>query len=970
MSESSKLSKLSKLSLIGLLVFVFFIAQAQTTGNATLSLVKDKSSDLFVLTFGDPEGIQSFALEFSTDKPPYSGDLGGCPKSRKIDNIGAVNDSDLAKTVKGRIVDCRGGETEFEISSTDASGRAQVKKLSKEPPPPATAPTPSVVAPTPAPTSVEPKKELKYPIAELGNCSSEESCKKYCDGPANMERCVAFAEEHNLIPREEIERGKKFIEVVKSGGGPGGCKTEATCESYCNDIGKIDECVKFAEDHGFLSERELSEAKKVKAALDAGKKFPGDCRNKKACEAYCQSPEHIDECFAFAKESGFMSEQELQEAEKFIPLMKQGKTPGGCKTKEACEAFCEDENNFDTCVAFAEEAGLLSDQEKEIIKKTGGKGPGGCRGRACQTFCQNPANQEVCLAFAKDNGLISEEDLKRAEEGMKFMRESLENADPGVKECVEKIIGAPGISGQEPGKNLSFGGPEIGEKMRECIESMLPEEMRGQFKFEGSGFEGPGGCKSREECEAYCTSNPEACGFGGGDFPTDPGTSFLECVSKGMSASYVCGINGKGAPSGVETTYFNECHAKQQGTEILHEGVCIRNGQPDKPCSDIADPVCGNDNNAWVSACHAEDQGGGVQYEGVCKGPGGGGGGGNPVVPPFPQPPPPTQSCVPPPSGLVSWVDDDVLSNAVSGVTLAPGKVGNAFKFDASGEYVKDENSEKLNFGTGPFSLEAWINWDGGGSSKGNIIRKSNYPMSGDGAGYWLVIGKDKSIIEFFAGETVGNADKPRGSVSAPISSGAWHHVAATRIGSGTMSLYIDGQLNGTAEAANANTTSPAPFTLGAWDDRFGITELFSGLIDEVSVYNRALSAPEVQAIFNAGSNGKCSASSGGGGGSGGGPGGCQSTAECTTYCTTHYTDPACAAYAVPEPYVGDGSTPTPPPATNFSGPGGCTTPEECKTYCTKNYQDPACKQFMPSSFLQNKSPFALLLWPILELLK
>ena len=62
MSESSKLSKLSKLSLIGLLVFVFFIAQAQTTGNATLSLVKDKSSDLFVLTFGDPEGIQSFAF--------------------------------------------------------------------------------------------------------------------------------------------------------------------------------------------------------------------------------------------------------------------------------------------------------------------------------------------------------------------------------------------------------------------------------------------------------------------------------------------------------------------------------------------------------------------------------------------------------------------------------------------------------------------------------------------------------------------------------------------------------------------------------------------------------------------------------------------------------------------------------------------------------------------------------------------
>src|SRR3989344_1095321 len=398
-----------------------------------------------------------------------------------------------------------------------------------------------------------------------------------------------------------------------------------------------------------------------------------------------------------------------------------------------------------------------------------------------------------------------------------------------------------------------------------------------------------------------------------------------------MTASYVCGINGKGATSGVETTYFNECHAKQHGTEILHEGVCIRNGQPDKPCSDIAGPVCGNDNNTWVSACHAEDQGGGVQYKGVCKGPGGGGGGGgrpgggpggcqsqeeceaycreHPTECGVTSPPPPlTQSCAPLPSSLVSWVDD-TLSGSSGGVTIATGKVGNALKFDASGGYVTDENSEKLNFGTGPFSLETWFNWDGGGSSKGNIIRKANYPVSGDGAGYWLAIGKDNSTLEFFAGETVGNPGKPRGSVSSPISPGVWYHAAATRDGNGTMKLYVNGELKGTAEAANANTTSPAPFTLGAWDDRFGITELFSGLIDEASVYNKALSASEVQAIFNAGGNGKCTGSS-------------------EPQSQQQYQHP-----------------PQSQPPTNYSGPGGCKTSEECTAYCTTNYQDPACRQ-------------------------
>ncbi len=193
---------------------------------------------------------------------------------------------------------------------------------------------------------------------------------------------------------------------------------------------------------------------------------------------------------------------------------------------------------------------------------------------------------------------------------------------------------------------------------------------------------------------------------------------------------------------------------------------------------------------------------------------------------------------------------------------LGAGKVGNALKFDGNGGYIKEQNPEKLNFGTGPFSLEAWINWDGGGSSKGNIIRKSNYPVTGDGAGYWLAVGKEKSVLEFFTGETVGNPGKPRGNISAPIQPGAWYYVVATRDGSGMMSLYIDGQLKGTAEAPGANTTSEAPFTLGAWDDRFGLTELFSGLIDEMSVYNRALSASEVRAIFTAGSAGKCAVQS------------------------------------------------------------------------------------------------------------
>ena len=100
----------------------------------------------------------------------------------------------------------------------------------------------------------------------------------------------------------------------------------------------------------------------------------------------------------------------------------------------------------------------------------------------------------------------------------------------------------------------------------------------------------------------------------------------------------------------------------------------------------------------------------------------------------------------------------------LDGATVASGRFGRAFKLKA-GSYIKMGNPVGLNFGTGPFSLDAWFIWDGGGSSINNIVRKSNYPVSGNGAGYWLRIGtsQGKSILEFFTGETVGYENQPRG---------------------------------------------------------------------------------------------------------------------------------------------------------------------------------------------------------------
>jgi len=98
-----------------------------------------------------------------------------------------------------------------------------------------------------------------------------------------------------------------------------------------------------------------------------------------------------------------------------------------------------------------------------------------------------------------------------------------------------------------------------------------------------------------------------------------------------------------------------------------------------------------------------------------------------------------------------------------------------------------------------------------------------------------------------------------------------WHHVAATREIDGSGLIYIDGALAG-SQAAPARTLQPFSVFLGA-DKRdcpadypagcltFDGARLYlNGLLDEVQIINRALTSPEVRAIYKAGAEGTTNA--------------------------------------------------------------------------------------------------------------
>lgn len=314
---------------------------------------------------------------------------------------------------------------------------------------------------------------ITYPVGELGNCASKDACRAYCDDLTHANLCASFAEAHGLMSEEEADQLRAF-----GGTGPGGCTTKDSCEAYCENVAHINECLAFAEKHDMMSSEELEDARGVARALAQGAKLPGGCTSKASCESYCEDMSHMNECIAFAEQAGFMKGEELAEAKKMASFVEAGgKTPGNCRGEAACKAYCEVEEHMTECAEFAVEAGFMSPEEAEMFRKTGGKGPGGCVGRACETYCQDEAHREECVAFSIEHDLLSPEDKQRMEEGRGKAQEALKQAPEEVRECIEKAIGNEAFARVESGEGLV--GPELGEVIPRCFQEVMGDEKHG-----------------------------------------------------------------------------------------------------------------------------------------------------------------------------------------------------------------------------------------------------------------------------------------------------------------------------------------------------------------------------------------------------------------------------------------------------------------------------------------------------------
>ena len=214
-------------------------------------------------------------------------------------------------------------------------------------------------------------------------------------------------------------------------------------------------------------------------------------------------------------------------------------------------------------------------------------------------------------------------------------------------------------------------------------------------------------------------------------------------------------------------------------------------------------------------------------------------------------------ACIWSPSGTVSrWKAESNakdlvgLNNgtAMAGVSYSVGKVGQTFSFNgAANSYVSIPDSANLRIRSA-LTVEAWIKVDSFDAEHATIIAKGDYSwrLQRNFSGNSILFGTNN------AGPTSWH--DLRGSRN--VNDGLWHHVAGVYDGS-TKYIYVDGVLDVSVPYTGLIDETDSPVWIGNNSDI--PSRLWDGQIDEVGVYDRALTADEIAAIYAAGSDGICS---------------------------------------------------------------------------------------------------------------
>jgi hypothetical protein len=227
-----------------------------------------------------------------------------------------------------------------------------------------------------------------------------------------------------------------------------------------------------------------------------------------------------------------------------------------------------------------------------------------------------------------------------------------------------------------------------------------------------------------------------------------------------------------------------------------------------------------------------------------------------------------------PPAGLTGWWPGDGNINDIVGgrqaelhenAGFAAGLVDEAFNLDGSADFVSVPHDSALDLGTSDFTVDLWVYFN---DTEGEQVLIEKLIQVWPYASGWTLTKLPSNVIRFAVADS--NPSDPveiyADSNVLPIPTRTWIHFAVTRQSSDT-TVYMDGeQIAESSFRPPINLDSHSSLKLGhrgnpidtpGSDDWLGA--YLNGRIDEVDLFvGRALTHEEIQAIFDAGTTGKC----------------------------------------------------------------------------------------------------------------
>jgi hypothetical protein len=179
---------------------------------------------------------------------------------------------------------------------------------------------------------------------------------------------------------------------------------------------------------------------------------------------------------------------------------------------------------------------------------------------------------------------------------------------------------------------------------------------------------------------------------------------------------------------------------------------------------------------------------------------------------------------------------DELNGSLVGEPNFVEGKVGMAIDLDGDGDYVDCGTNETLNGISEALTASAWINI--------RSITHNWMAVMAKGETAWR-ISINNGTLGLHFGFTGGDRGWQAANSNSQIALDEWHHVAATYDNEEGAKIYVDGLLDGSNPDQGGIPMNEAPLLIGENPEAAG--RFFDGLIDEVTVYERTLSAAEVR---------------------------------------------------------------------------------------------------------------------------